>query len=258
MAHGGHEGIGQVCAGIPGISKLLPAVPEWCVLGFFFSLLTRIKGRPEMGSRRQLQPPCCVITRLTYDYKDKIVASMAIAVTLTTRCPATVPVKQLVDNIVLIDVLPGCRVEIAGAVRFRAKEDIRSYVQQTWQPDNITRPALNLSWPLVDTHIALNPLHIVPRAQIDQLRKLVWKPSTGEKTTMVWLPGAHGTCIPWLGLFGFILAVLNTLYLAGTALGKAWLAGRVRLMLVPDHGKQSPTPEAPTVLTLAPGTSSSK
>ena len=73
---------------------------------------------------------------------------------------------------------------------------------------------------------------------------------------MVWLPGAHG--IPWLGLLGFILAGLNTLYLAGTALGKAWLAERVRLMLVPDHGKRSPTPEAPTVLTLAPGTSSSK
>ena len=54
-----------------------------------------------------------------YDYKDKVVASMATAVTLTTRCPATVPVKQLVDNMVLIDILPGCRVEIAGAVRFR-------------------------------------------------------------------------------------------------------------------------------------------
>ena len=73
---------------------------------------------------------------------------------------------------------------------------------------------------------------------------------------MVWLPGAHG--IPWLGLFGYILAVLNTLYLAGTALGRAWLAGRVRLRLVPDNGKRSPTPEAPTDLTLAPGTSSSK
>ena len=55
---------------------------------------------------------------------------MTKAVTLTTRYPATVPVKQLVDNIVLIDVLPGCRFEIAGAVRFRAK-DIRSYVPQT-------------------------------------------------------------------------------------------------------------------------------
>ena len=44
MAHGGREGVGQVCAGIPGISKLLPAVPDWCVQGVFLHLAVKVKN----------------------------------------------------------------------------------------------------------------------------------------------------------------------------------------------------------------------
>ena len=73
-------------------------------------------------------------------------------------------------GIVLIDLHPGCRVEIA--VKYRAK-DIHSIIEHIWEPDNITRPAVNMSWAPIHDHITLNPLHVVNRAQIDQLRKLV-------------------------------------------------------------------------------------
>ena len=57
MAHGGREGVGQVCAGIPGISKLLPAVPDWCVQGVFVGqganvviAIVQVKYTPESKS----------------------------------------------------------------------------------------------------------------------------------------------------------------------------------------------------------------
>ena len=54
MAHGGREGVGQVCAGIPGISKLLPAVPDWCVQGVFLNM---VLGTCKSGCGRSHHGP---------------------------------------------------------------------------------------------------------------------------------------------------------------------------------------------------------